>query len=272
MATQPHSRRVSQPYRLVYKGWRRNLLLIVLLAFSSFVPAAPTTVTLNYADAEEVAESLDGLVEEGGTLRVYQNMLIIDSSAVNVAELVSIIEVLDSTPRSLLVSLKSPSQAARQNDVFKVSGSPVVRSRNYQNNADGTVTETRVEVTSRSRGQQASADSTMSIRALEGQDAFVRIASVDTTQGLSGNSDGFWVNARVQGDQVSVAVRRRQDSVDENGLATSAVATQARGQLGKWFPIGSLSGSSQGSGRTYNSRAWNSRSTASVVYMKVELQ
>jgi hypothetical protein len=258
---------------------RGCLLCLLVLLFSSYSTANNTTVVaVHYAEADEIAAALDGLVESGGSIRVYQNQLIINASPGNTAELKGIIEILDESPRKLLISVKSPTQYTGNNGVFKVSGGSGNGHNRTVVNADGTVTQTTVKLSSYSRGVSANSGAAQSIQALEGHDAYIRVAqSAAVSSGLYGSStqvsaqQGFWVNARVHGQQVMVSLNARNDSVEQQQLNTASVDTRIQGKLGQWLAIGSLSGAHGKSDRAIASHAWNSRSSASVVYVKVEL-
>lgn len=280
MAQEPSHRRIANPDRLIkIRPLHVWLFSLLVLLYSSYSAANNTTVVaIHYAEASEIAEALEGLVEAGGSVRVYQNQLIINASPANSAELKSIIQILDESPRKLLISVKSPTQSTGNNGVFKVSGA----SGNGQNrrvvNADGTVTQTTVKLSSYSRGVSGTSGAAQSIQALEGHDAYIRVAqSAAQSSGYYGSStqvsaqQGFWVNARVHGQQVMVSLNARNDSLDKQQLNTASVATRVQGKLGQWLAVGSLTGSSGQSGRAIASHAWNSRSSASVVYVKVEL-
>lgn len=275
MAQEPPRRRIANPDRLI----RSLLLSLLVVLYSSYSAANNTTVVaIHYAEAGEIAEALQGLVEAGGSVRAYQNQLIINASPTNTAELQDIIQILDESPRKLLISVKSPTRYTGNNGVFKVSGASGNGKNRRVVNADGTVTQTTVKLSSYRRGVSGTSGAAQSIQALEGHDAYIRVAqSAALSSGYYGNStavsaqQGFWVNARVHGQQVMVCLNARNDSLDKQQLKTASVDTRVQGKLGQWLAVGSLNGSGAQSDRAIASHAWNSRSSASVVYLKVEL-
>ncbi len=258
------------------RGWLFGLLILLYSSYSTANKA--TVVTIDYADAGEIADVLEGLVDAGGSVRVYQNQLIINSSPANIAELKDIIELLDEPPRKLLISVKSVGQHSGNSSGFEVSGQFGNGSHHREFNADGTVTETTVKLRSYSRGVSGTSGADQSIQALEGRDAYVLVGqSTLLPSGHYGGvtqisaQQGFWVNARVQGQQVTVSLNARHDSLDGRQLNTASVDTRVQGNLGQWLAIGSLSGFEEQSGSAIASRARDSRSSASTVYIKVQL-
>jgi type II secretory pathway component GspD/PulD (secretin) len=256
------------------------------LLYGVLAQAGNTVIEIQYADAYEVAEALDGLVEAGGSIQVYQNRLIIRAGPKNTAELKGIIEILDETPRKLLISVKSPSQTVTHNGVFKVSGNTGNESR-YHNryssnsngdsytvrNSDGTITQSTVRLSSYSRGGASSSGSaaSYSVQALEGHNATIQLAAALPGNPWAASQQGFYVNARVHGQQVVISLRTNNDSLSKGQLETAGITTRVQGKLGTWLAVGSLNGVSPQSNRSLNSMAWNNRSSASVVYVKVEL-
>ena len=238
--------------------------------------AENTIVTLRYAESREVANALSGLVAPGGSVNVYQSQIIIQAGPQNTAELIRIIEFLDQPPRNLLISVKVPSQSVTRNSGIKVSRGnhrPEIGSntRHYGvGDSRGTTTETTVRLRSYSRGITAGAGSAQSIRALEGRDAFIQVASTVSSPQWVASRQGFYVNARVHGQQVSLSLHGNNDSVAEGQANTSAMVTRVNGRLGEWLAVGGVSGAGQHHSRSLNSANRNSHSSASAVYIKVE--
>lgn len=278
MATQPHSRGI--PYPACLGGWR--LPLTGLLALCLFLPvpaafSATRTITIHYGDANEIAQALDGLVEPGGSIGVYQNKLVINASAANIEELAGIIEILDEAPRSLRITIKSPQQQVLDNGVFKVTrNGRTYRSDGEGNhhtlrNPDGTVTTTRVRLSGTNRGGTVvnGSAATSSIRALEGKDASLDLSSLVAGTG-SGVHQRMLVNARVHGEQVTVRIRNDAGTLENGELRNQGLATRTSGKLGQWIPVGSIRTSSKQTLSSYG-YAWDTASSARTIYLKVEL-
>ncbi len=258
---------------------RGCLLSLLVLLYSSYgVASNSTVVTVNYAEASEIAAALEGLVDAGGSVRVYQNQLIINSSPANTAELKDIIQLLDEAPRKLLISVRFSNQHSGNSGGLKVSGGSGNNGKRRVVNADGTVTETTVKLHSYSRGVSGTTGADQSIQALEGHDAYIVAAqSAVLRTGHYGRAtpvsaqQGFWVNARVHGQQVIVVLNARNDSLDRRQLNTASVATRVQGKLGEWLAIGSLTSVEGQSGTGITSITSNSHNSASVVYLRVQL-
>ena len=279
MAQKPH----TCPTALAYRLARSRLTIFLLCGFGLFYGtltwAGSTAIEVHYADATEVAEALDGLVEPGGSIQVYQNQLIIRAGSKNTAELKSIIEMLDEAPRSLLISFTSAMQSATHNGEYKVS----VNGNNYSSNGndgsytvsnpDGTITQSTLRVISYSRGGTTvnGSPSSYSVLAMEGHDAAIQLAAIFPGNPWAGSRQGFYVNARVHEQQAVISLHTNNDSVSDNQLKTARIDTKVQGKLGHWLAVGSLSSANRQSDRSLNSKAWNKHSSASVVYVKVEL-
>lgn len=278
MAAKPHPHRVTLPGRLI-RGLCLSLLYTLLYLQPLIAQGETRHIEIHHADANEVALALDGLVESGGSLRVYQNQLIIEASPANIAELAAIIEVLDEAPRGLLISFKSPTQAVVNNGVFKVTR----RGRTYRSdgegnthtlrNPDGTITQTRVRLSESTRGGTTlnGSGSAQTIRALEGRDALLRFSSLGSGYGAS---QGLYANARVQGNRVTITIQTHSGSYtggQHGSLEAKTSSTQVSGRLGQWIPAGSITVANQGRSTTNASHAWDTHSTAQPIYLKVEL-
>lgn len=291
MAQQPPQHRIENPDRLRMPplcGWLLSLLVLLLSGYSAANDT--TVVNIHYAEASEIAEALEGLVDPGGSVRAYQNQLIINSSPANTAELKDIIQLLDEPPRKLLISVKSSNQYSGNNGGLEVSGASGNGGNRRVVNPDGTVTETSVKLRSNSRGVSGTSGADQSVQSLEGHDAYVVVSqSAALRSGHYGRAtpvsaqQGFWVNARVNGQQVIVSLHARNDRLDKRQLNTASVATRVQGKLGQWLAVGSIAGSDgesgrgidsltgSGGGRAIASSTSNSRDIASVVYVKVQL-
>lgn len=244
-----------------------------------------TIVDLRYADAHEVAASLDGLLEEGATVSVYQDKLLIKATPEHTAELKAIIEVLDTAPRNLLISVKQPRDFNDQQTRFKASGQFGDGGTRTAVNPDGTITESRSNITVQQRGSYGQSNASHSVKALEGRDAYIRIGeSIPYTYVTRDNygrpvervtyrdvTSGFWVNARLSGDRVLLSVLTSNDKAQKETIKVEGVSTRVNGQLGQWIPIGNLS-QGQRSTNTGILEYENAGSyTGGMVYIKVDL-
>jgi type II secretory pathway component GspD/PulD (secretin) len=111
MAKKSHTDSASIPDRLTAALVPISLFCLLWCFIPNSLQATSRSIEIQYADANKIAEALDGLIELGGSLSVYQNTLIIQASPANIEELQNSIEVLDEAPRALLISIKSPTQS-----------------------------------------------------------------------------------------------------------------------------------------------------------------
>ncbi len=268
---------------VILLGLRITLLLGILVP--SLACADTAVVPLRYADAQSVADAIQGMLEPDASVRLYQSQLVINASSGHLREIKRTIELLDSPPRSLLISVKQPGQLNRQRQGISLSGNGQPINNNSITRSGGTVTETQTRVVVQSRSIAAADTGFQSVRTLEGRDAFIRLGSQRpyTSQGYDRYGrpvtvtdyhdvvQGFWANARLSGDRVIITVHTRKDKPAAQGIDVQDVNTQVTGRLGQWIPIASLAGERSQTETGILSHQSSSGGRLAAVSIKVEL-
>ena len=264
-------------------GLRITLLPGILAPVLAFADTA--VVPLRYADAQSVADALQGMLEPDASVRPYENQLVINANSGHLREIKRTIERLDSPPRSLLISVNQPGQLNRQRQGISVSGNGQPTNKNIITRSGGTVTETQTRVVVQSRSIAAADTGVQSVRALEGRDAFIRLGSQRpyTFNGYDRYGrpvavteyhdvvQGFWANARLSGDRVIITVHTRKDKPAAHGINVQDVNTQVTGRLGQWIPIGNLAAERSQTETGILSHQSSSGGRSATVSIKVEL-
>lgn len=251
------------------RGVRRRkfsaLLIAVALSWLAVAQAQQTVlevIELNYRNADQVIPMLKPLLAPGGTISGMQNRIIVRTTPQNLAELRKVLDVVDAMPRKLLISVRQQSTASGTGSEAEVSGSigndrARVTVPGTGSNQGGTVVIRRADDQVRgqiSQSQSAASDSSVqTLQVLEGNEAFIQIGqSVPVRSQSAPGSDtvqyrdagtGFYVRPRVSGNQVTLSISTRRDSVaDPNtgALNVQRVDTVVSGRLGEWLELGGI--------------------------------
>ena len=247
-------------------------ILALLLLAACHARADSQIITLHFADAREVAEALNGLIEPGSSVRVYRNQLVLSAGSAHLAELRGIIALLDEAPRQLLISIKSPQARSHQSHRTRIDQH---RETPWTSRTGTTITQTRIRTSTLSRGPGSTSPASHSIRAMEGREAYIRKTAVATVGGtrnhvVSLNEDqGFWVKARVNKDSVTLSIRSRHAS--GAGARRQDIDTRISGRLGQWIAVGSITREAQHDSRSNTGFAGRQHHNTDTVYLKVEL-
>lgn len=249
-----------------------------LLLASSLHAEEMQVINLKYRLADEILPILQPLVESGGVITGSDNVLFVRTSAGNFAEIQQAVATLDRAPRQLLISVGQGNAGGESS--AGVSGSATIGGGDVQvgvNRPPGA--EPGAQVQAEARTQQASVRSVGSVRALEGNEAYIAIGQsrpVTTTQVSPGwhgptvsqtteyrdASTGFYATARISGDRVTLQISPQQQAFRSRGtIATQSVTTTVSGRLGEWMPIGAVR--EQGSSSTNGMLVWGTRSSES---------
>ncbi|HEV8647065.1 MAG TPA: secretin N-terminal domain-containing protein [Burkholderiales bacterium] len=247
---------------------RRNfsaLLFAVALGWLAAAQAQQTVlevIELNYRNADQVIPMLKPLLAPGGTISGMQNRIIVRTTPQNLAELRKVLDVVDAMPRKLLISVRQQSTASGSGSEAEVSGSigndrARVTVPGTGSNQGGTVVIRRGDDHVRGRvsqSQSAASDSSVqTLQVLEGNEAFIQVGQSVPVRSQSAQGSetiqyrdagaGFYVRPRVSGNQVTLSISTRRDSVaDPNTGAMNVqhVDTVISGRLGEWLELGGI--------------------------------
>jgi hypothetical protein len=199
---------------------------------------------------------------------------------VELRQLRQLLQQLDTSPRSLLITLRTSGQQQRQLSAIEGSGRISNGSTERRGDMD-------IHVEQRQRSDSRGGD--QQVRALEGMAAYIGeglLQPVATGYGdrvLVPVESGFYATARVIGNQVVVDIDQRDDRIDDGGtdrrrnrasdsrIHTSGLRTQVRGELGQWISLGGSSRQSGGDRHGLGGYRSDSASWSSDSAIKVEL-
>lgn len=238
---------------------------MIMLALALAVQAQQTVlevIELNYRNADQVIPMLKPLLAPGGTISGMQNRIIVRTTPQNLAELRKVLDVVDAMPHKLLISVRQQSTASGMASEAEVSGSiGNDRARatvpGTGSNQGGTVVIRRGDDHVRGRvsqSQSAASDSSVqTLQVLEGNEAFIQVGQSVPVRSQSAQGSetvqyrdagaGFYVRPRVSGNQVTLSISTRRDSVADPNTGTlnvQRVDTMVSGRLGEWIELGGI--------------------------------
>jgi type II secretory pathway component GspD/PulD (secretin) len=219
-------------------------------------------IQLNYRNADQVIPMLQPLLAPGGTISGMQNRIIVRTTPQNLAELRKVLDLVDAMPRKLLISVRQQSAASGMGSESEVSGSvgndrARVTVPGTASNQGGNAVIRRGDdmVSGRvSQSQSAATDSSVqTLQVLEGNEVFIQVGQSVPVRSQSAQGSetiqyrdagaGFYVRPRVSGNQVTLSISTRRDSVaDPNTGAINVqhVDTVVSGRLGEWLEVGGI--------------------------------
>jgi len=243
----------------------RALVFTTMLALALAVQAQQTVlevIELNYRNADQVIPMLKPLLAPGGTISGMQNRIVVRTTPQNLAELRKVLDVVDAMPRKLLISVRQQSAASGTGSEAEISGSigndrARVTVPGTGSNQGGTVVITRDDDHVRGRvsqSQSAATDSSVqTLQVLEGNEAYIQIGQSVPVRSQSAQGSetvqyrdagaGFYVRPRVSGNQVTLSISTRRDSVADPNTGTlnvQRVDTVVSGRLGEWLELGGI--------------------------------
>jgi type II secretory pathway component GspD/PulD (secretin) len=272
-----------------------RLTFVIMLALALVAQAQQTVlevIELNYRNADQVIPMLKPLLAPGGTISGMQNRLIVRTTPQNLAELRKVLDVVDAMPRKLLISVRQQSTASGSGSEAEVSGSigndrARVTVPGTGSNQGGTVVIRRGNDQVRGRVSQSPSTATDSgvqtLQVLEGNEAFIQISQSVPVRSQSAQGSetvqyrdagaGFYVRPRVSGNQVTLSISTRRDSVADpstGALNVQRVDTMVSGRLGEWLELGGIAQESvQHDSGTVNRRSVSGRDDRRV-FLKVD--
>lgn len=216
--------------------------LLCLLLWSGLAAAqALETITLRYQLAEQLMPQLRPLLAPGGALTGRGEVLFVRTTPANLEELRQMIALLDRAPRRLVISVRHDGRQAGQGIGAGVQGGLAHgRERRSENVAQR-------------------------VQTVEGGRAYINVGQslplalrqvVPTPQGPMVSESiayrevgsGFYVEPRLTGDRVTLAISTAQDTPGRlpGSAEVRHVSSVVSGRLGEWIP---LAGSTQQSAR-----------------------
>ena len=281
----------------------RALALAILLGMIATLQAQQTVlevIDLKYRSADQMVPMLKPLLAPGGTINAVQNRLIVRTTPQNLADLRKVLDAIDTKPKRLVISVRQAAAGTGFASEAEVSGSigtdgarvTVPDSRSRQSAAAEVRKGDNVARARVFSSQSAATDrGVQTVQVMDGNVAVIRIGQsvpvrsgsvIQTPQGpqfvesveYRDVDTGFRARPRVHGDQVTLEISVRRDSVSDANAQVfdiGRIDTVISGGLGEWMEVGGVDQSRvQTDGGTVSRRS-GSVSVDRKVFLKVDL-
>lgn len=233
--------------------------------------------------AEDLAAVLAPLAGPDGSVTAAGGKLVVRAGPEALAQVRRTLAELDVVPRSLWISVRQGLERTAT-DTGVAGGVTVTR----RDDGHGGRTETRTVVRGNAGRSSETGTDSLSLRALEGRPAFIRIGRevpVAQTQVVPGNppavvqgtgyasvDSGFWVVPRLAGDQVTLDILVAGDRMEAagGGIERQRVDSSVSGRLGDWIALGDVSRRRTGSERSPLEATRQASDESRTVYVRVE--
>lgn len=206
-------------------------------------------IELRHGFAEELLPQVEALLSEGGTVRAWDNKLVIKTTDSNLEAIRGVIEQLDRAPSQLLITVRYHDRA--------ISDETRQRARVTvdDHGANVRLRSGQYSTRERSGGDQQ-------LRVIAGQSAWINAGLEQQSfephpyggvqPVIRRTGTGFSVTPRINGERVTLEInpeRSRPSRRGDGSIETSQLSTTVSGTLGEWISLGgaSLRSSSEGS-------------------------
>ena len=285
---------------------KSGLYICCLVVLLSTLPAHAENMTLEIIPLQhrmtgDIVDILKPLVVPGGTVTGMNNQLIIKTTPENLAELRSVIQTLDRSPRQLLISVKQNTSGmieSQQNSVDGrySKGDVTIGTGVKHRDRDGLVISAEdddgnmIRYQNRDTLSRSADNNTFTVHATEGYPALINtgqslpvpnrtvhgtpggVVVTDSVEYINADS-GFYVLPRLNGDEVTLLVAPRLTRVAPGRapvLDVKDVETTATGNLGEWIELGGINRGFRNSNSEALSSSGTSGSELHSVLIKVD--
>jgi hypothetical protein len=280
--------------------WLR-ILLLFSLSFTLQATTELEIIELKNRTAAELIPMVKPFAGPGGTVTGQGYKLIVKAAPANMAEIKKIVASLDGASQQLIISVQQGGSRTDSSSGAGISGhvnSGDVSARvPPQTPARGGVTiiggndDSKVKARIYSNKEEEDTTGIQRIRTLEGEPAFIQAGQAvpypqrtvtgnrygtviqETTEYQSVTS-GFYVIARVNGDNVTLHISPQQERLSREGrgrIDVSRADTTVRGKLGEWIDIGGISQDSSSHSSGALSYSQDSSSARQTIRLRVQL-
>ncbi|MEE9552117.1 MAG: secretin N-terminal domain-containing protein [Gammaproteobacteria bacterium] len=258
-------------------------------------------IPLQYRMSNEVIPILKPLVAPGGTVTGMNNQLIIKTTPSNLAEIKTVLQSLDRSPRRLLITVKQNIDDRIQQQENSLSGKYSsgdisISNKDPGNSNEGLVISAEengksIRYRTLNRDINIYDKNTFRVQATEGYPAYIQVGqsvpvSSSATIATPGGgivirdsveyydaTSGFYVLPRLNGDRVTLFVAPRLSSVSPGSnpvFEIQNVETTAHGRLGEWIRVGGINQNFSGDSRQNLSSSNVQEQRSHSVLIKVE--
>ena len=241
-------------------------VFLIMLILGQCVLAEETSINiieLHSRTTEEIIPVLKPLLDNNTAITGTGYQIIIRATPSKLAEIRQIIDQLDKTPKSLLISVKHGNDLDLEELNAEISGQIKIDDKATIETSDNSVKgdQTRVRIKINQTASRNNENNTYQVRVLEGHVAHIQtVKSIPlperTIINNGGNTvtqdsiryrditSGFYALPRVRGKIVTVDISPQKESLSKHGggvINTQAIHTSVTGELGKWIDIGGVS-------------------------------
>jgi len=233
------------------------------------------TIALRHATPEQIVPALQPQLSEGSSLGSYGQQLILNATAAEYRQIGSLLEQLDRSPRSLIITVRGQEQADQQEQRYAIENRPDNPARIR---AGGPSHETRVVVNQGT--QQNHRDGAQQVRAVEGMAAFISSGNTYSMRGgyagqreLTPVTSGFYATVRVlDHDEIVVDIDQKDQRLSSRrSIDTQALQTRVRGRIGEWIALGGIDSARSGDSRTLSGYSATNSSSSRDIAIRVDL-
>jgi len=265
-----------------------RFLILLWLCLSASVALAQremTIIELSFADPQQIKPAIVPFLSQGSSVSVYQDQLILNVTAQELAKIRELLKQLDGAGKQLLLSLRSDGVGSSSRRGVDIDGSIHAGDTTITTGPGGYTTETRATIRVQNNRGTSTDNGNQSVRATEGMPAYISTGTTAPIQGYTIGPDGrryyqqdyvdavsgFYATARVNDGVVQISIDQSNDQMKGQTIATQQLQSQVSGALGQWLPIGVISNSTSAQEQGIGSRGQSSRATSTQLFIKVEV-
>lgn len=254
-----------------------RLLLLVLLTIGCLVQAAERhvkSVNLFRADAKEVAKLIKPLLSKDAVVVPYSNYIVLSVTDDEFERITALVNKLDIPPYQLMISVRTQGH----------------KSRGRSTGLDGVIgsegqIQRRIIISAGSSKSAHHGEQTISVR--EASPAYISAGrAVPVKKKIFDDNgryrtkfkyrlaeQGFYVMAKIHGDQVALDIHYADDRVGRDGASFDrrTVDTQITGKVGEWLTISRSSREVSGQRIGFNMRQYSTVDSVYDVLVKVDV-
>jgi hypothetical protein len=265
-----------------------RFLIMLLLCVAASVALAQrqlTTIELSYANPQQIKAAIMPFLSEGSSVSVYQDQLILNVTADELAKTRELLKQLDSAGRQLLVSLQSDAVGSDSRRSVDVDGAIHSGNTTISTGSGGRSTETRTTVRVNDYRGTSTDNGNQSVRVTEGMPAYISTGMTAPIQSYTIGPDGrryyqqdyveavsgFYATARVNDGVVQISIDQSNDQLQGQTIAMQQLQSQVSGALGQWLPIGVISNTASLQREGLGSHGQSSHASSTQLFIKVEI-
>ena len=265
-----------------------RLLFLLMLCFLTSMALAQrqlTTIELSYANPQQIREVILPLLSEGSSVSAYQDKLILNVTADELARTRELLKQLDGAGRQLLVSLRSDGAGSDSRRSVDINGAIRTGNDSITTGSGGRTTETRTTVRINDYRGNGTDNGNQAIRVTEGMPAYISTGVTAPIQSYTTGADGrryyqqdyvdavsgFYATTRVNDAVANISIDQSNNRLDGQAVTTQQLQSQVSGPLGQWIPIGVISESGSFQRQGIGSRGQTGQMKSTQLFIKVEL-